>query len=86
MKTLADDEIPDAIIDKTFATGATMDIVEEFAGYNVYSEAMKDFINCLDTGKPPRVGGREARSDIELVLAVYESARTGQAVAIRQGK
>lgn len=86
MKNLADDELPDAVIDKTFATGATMDIVEEFAGYNVYSAAMKDFINCLDTGKPPRVGGKEARSDIELVFAVYESARTGQAVAIRQEK
>jgi predicted dehydrogenase len=84
MKNLADDEIPDEIIDKTFATGVTMDIVEEFAGYNVYSEAMKDFIECLDTGKLPRVGGREARSDIELVFAVYESARTGQAVALRR--
>jgi predicted dehydrogenase len=83
MKTLADDELPDAVIDKTFATGVTMDIVEEFAGYNVYSEAMKDFINCLDTGKPPRVGGREARSDIELVFAVYESARTGQVVFLK---
>ena len=86
MKTMAADEIPDAIIDKTFATGVTMDIVEEFAGYNVYNEAIKDFIFSLDTGNSPRVGGLEARSDIELVFAAYESARTGQAVAIRQEK
>ncbi len=82
MKNLGDDELPDAVVEKTFAAGVTMDIVEEFAGYNVYSEAMKDFIECLDTGKPPRVGGREARSDIELVFAVYESAQTGQAVIL----
>jgi predicted dehydrogenase len=84
MKNLGDDELPDEVVEKTFASGVTIDIVEEFAGYNVYSEAMKDFIECLDTGKPPRVGGRDARSDIELVFASYESARTGQAVVLRQ--
>ncbi|HDP80775.1 MAG TPA: Gfo/Idh/MocA family oxidoreductase [Spirochaetes bacterium] len=82
MKNLGNDHIPDESVEKSFATGVAMDIVEEFAGYNVYNEAIKDFLDCLYTGRAPRVGGKEARADIALVFAAYESARTGLPVSI----
>ncbi len=82
MKNYADDDIPDESVEKTFASGIAIDILSEYGAYNVYNEAIKDFLECLDTGGKPRVGGLEARSDIELVFAAYESARTGMPVSI----
>ena len=41
-----------------------------------------DFIDCARTGARPIVDGEEGRKAVELVLAVYESARTGQVVRL----
>ena len=41
-----------------------------------------DFLRCCRTGETPIVDGVEGRKAVELVLAVYESARTGQVVKI----
>lgn len=41
-----------------------------------------DFIHCCRTGDTPLVDGAEGRKAVELVLAVYESARTGQIVKL----
>jgi len=41
-----------------------------------------DFIRCCRTGEMPLVNGQEGRNAVELVLAVYESARTGEVVRL----
>jgi len=41
-----------------------------------------DFIRCCRTGETPIVDGVEGRKAVEVVLAVYESARTGQVVRL----
>ena len=41
-----------------------------------------DFIAAVVEGREPAVTGREARKALEIVLAVYESARTGRPVAL----
>ena len=41
-----------------------------------------DFIQCCRTGATPVVDGVGARAAVELVLAVYESARTGETVRL----
>ena len=43
---------------------------------------LADFIHCCRTGQTPIVDGAGARAAVEIVLAVYESARTGQAVTL----
>lgn len=86
MKHLDDDEIPEESVEKSFASGVSMDIIAEFAGYNVYNEAIRDFLDCLDNGRAPKVGGLTARTDIELVFAAYESAMTGMPVTIKKVK
>ncbi len=43
---------------------------------------LADFIQCCRTGSKPRVDGVEGRRAVELVLAVYESARTGAVVRL----
>ncbi len=82
MKTLGEDEIPAESVEKTFSKGTAIDLATEFDGYNVYNEAIKDFLECVKTGKKPRVSGADARSDIELVFAAYDSARTGELVEL----
>ena len=41
-----------------------------------------DFLKALDEGAEPPVSGREARRAVEIILAVYESARTGKTVSL----
>ncbi len=43
---------------------------------------ISDFIRCCRTGDPPVVDGVEGRKAVEVVLAVYESTRTGQVVTL----
>ncbi|MFI6348447.1 Gfo/Idh/MocA family protein [Streptomyces sp. NPDC050560] len=41
-----------------------------------------DFLAAVAEGRPPLVGTREGRRALQVVLAVYESARTGDSVAL----
>jgi len=43
---------------------------------------LADFLHCCRTGAKPRVDGLEGRRAVELVLAVYESARAGSVVRL----
>ena len=43
---------------------------------------LQDFIHCCRTGATPLVDGLQGRLAVELVLAVYESARRGEAVRL----
>ena len=43
---------------------------------------LADFLQCCRTGGTPIVDGIEGRKAVEVVLAVYESARTGQVVRL----
>jgi UDP-N-acetyl-2-amino-2-deoxyglucuronate dehydrogenase len=50
-------------------------------GYS-HREVLRDFIHAAQTGTPPGTPGVEARKSLELVLAIYESARTGREVIV----
>lgn len=41
-----------------------------------------DFVDAIHTGRPPRVGTADARTSLAVILAVYESAKTGQPVKL----
>ena len=41
-----------------------------------------DFIQAVEQGRPPLIGTQDGRRALELVLGVYESARTGRPVAL----
>jgi len=43
---------------------------------------LSDFLDCCRTGRTPLVDGREGRLAVELIVAVYESARTGEVVRL----
>ena len=78
------------------ATGGTKAATESVKSESVKSDAsdpaaiwgdthaaqIADFIQCCRTGGTPVVDGMEGRKAVELVLAIYESARTGQVVRL----
>jgi predicted dehydrogenase len=49
-------------------------------GATGHARLMADFVEAVRQGRPPLVTGEEGRRSLALVLAAYESARTGHAV------
>ena len=47
-----------------------------------HREQIKDFINALEQGTEPAIDGREGRKAIEIIIAIYQSARTGAPVRL----
>ena len=43
---------------------------------------LSDFLAAIDEGRPPRVDGREGRKSVEIIRAIYKSARTGTTVRL----
>lgn len=49
---------------------------------NGHESVYADVINAIQQGRPPYIDARAGRRALELVLAIYESARTGKPVRI----
>ena len=43
---------------------------------------IQDMVNAIREDREPLVNGAEGRKPLEIVLAVYESARTGETVKL----
>jgi UDP-N-acetyl-2-amino-2-deoxyglucuronate dehydrogenase len=52
------------------------------ADASAHRRVIEDFIDAIRTGRPPACDAREGRKSIELVEAIYRSAREGCAVAV----
>lgn len=50
-------------------------------GYS-HREVIRDFAQAVRLGRPPGTPGRAARRSLELVLAIYQSARSGREVTL----
>jgi predicted dehydrogenase len=61
------------------AASAASPVVSDVSGHR---RIFEDFLDALDTGRPPRVDGREGRRSVALVQALYESARRGAPVDV----
>ena len=48
---------------------------DRLAGHHA---VVQDFIEAVDTGREPLVNGIEGRKSLEIVLAIYHSAKTKQ--------
>ena len=47
-----------------------------------HREQLADFVRAIDEGRPAAVDGREGRKSVEIIRAIYESARQGRMVAL----
>jgi predicted dehydrogenase len=66
---------------------AARDLVHDFEERYPYAYAaeLDAFADCVRTGTPPRVTGRDALAAFDLAVAADESWRTGRPVAVKQG-
>jgi predicted dehydrogenase len=47
-----------------------------------HAAQLADLLDAVDTGREPAVSGRSGRDALEIILAVYESSRTGRPVRL----
>ncbi|WP_435017263.1 Gfo/Idh/MocA family protein [Tundrisphaera sp. TA3] len=47
-----------------------------------HRDQLADFLRAIDENKPAQVDGREGRKAVEIIRAIYRSARTGAAVSL----
>jgi len=52
-------------------------------GHVAHRELFKDFVKSIQGGLPSRIDGIEGRRSVELINAVYKSAKTGKQVSLR---
>ncbi|QDV26218.1 putative oxidoreductase YcjS [Aureliella helgolandensis] len=53
-------------------------------GHHAHAELFRDFLLAIEEQRPPIIDGHEGRRSVELILAIYKSARTGQKVVLGQ--
>lgn len=69
----------------TLSHGDRSDLPQEtvkITGVNPYREQLLDLCNALSTGNPPRLTSDDAVTNMRVIDAVHESARTGQRIDI----
>jgi predicted dehydrogenase len=48
--------------------------------YSGHTRCFESALAAIESGQPPMIGGHEARKAIEIILAIYESSKTGRRV------
>ena len=51
-------------------------------GHSGHRTQIADLLDAIETGRPPAITGEEARKPLEVILAVYRSAREGREVSL----
>ena len=59
--------------------GAADPVAISHAGHRAQ---IADLLDAIETGRPPAISGEDARRPLELILAVYRSAREGREVSL----
>jgi predicted dehydrogenase len=54
----------------------------EFPQIDQFAAEMDDFSQCIQQNRPTRVPGEEGLRDVKIMMAIYESARTGKKVSL----
>jgi UDP-N-acetyl-2-amino-2-deoxyglucuronate dehydrogenase len=75
-----DDELRQRLGAGSATTGGASDPKAiSFVGHQLQ---LQDFIEAIKHGRSPKVDGAEGRRSVEIILAIYQSARTGQSVRL----
>ena len=51
-------------------------------GHHAHAKQFKDVLDAIENGRRPLIDGYEGRKSVEVICAVYESARTGKVVKL----
>lgn len=79
-ETDEDESIRERMMGKTETGGGAAD--PSAIGHHGHTEVFNDFLDAIQNGNEPLVNGPEGKRSVELICAIYESARTGQTVVL----
>jgi predicted dehydrogenase len=80
-QTPADQGIRQRFAQKTGASGGASNPAA--ISHEYHRRQLADFVQAIETGTQPLVDGREGRKAVQVILGIYESAKTGRAVELR---
>ncbi len=75
-----DQQLLDEMQNRTKTGGGAADPAA--IGHHAHAELFREFIKAIKDGKNPNLDGREGRRSVELILAIYKSAKTGKSVKL----
>ena len=79
-ETEEDRQIRDRFAQKTGASGGSSNPAA--ISHVGHARQLTDFVQAIESGRPPLVDGREGRRAVEIILAIYRSAASGHVVAL----
>lgn len=79
-ETADDAKVKERFAKKVGASGGASD--PKAISHEGHARQLADFVRAIQTNTAPKVDGREGRKSVALICAVYESMRTGRAVAL----
>jgi predicted dehydrogenase len=80
-ETPEDHKVRERFAQKVGASGGSSD--PSAISHAGHARQLRDFVEAIQTGRPPMVDGREGRRAVEAILAIYESQATGRAIEIK---
>lgn len=79
--TAEDDQLRAEMQGRTKTGGGAADPAA--IGHHAHAALFRDFLDAIAKDRPPAIDGHEGRRSVELILAIYESAKTGRKVALK---
>ena len=76
--TPVDERVAALMSQRKSGTGGAAD--PKAISYVGHKKQFQDFIHAIETGGTPLVDGAEGRKSVEIILAIYQSAKTGRRV------
>lgn len=73
-----DEQLRQEMMGKTKTGGGAADPAA--IGHHAHAALFRDFLEAVEQNRPPAIDGHEGKKSVELILAIYESARTGKPV------
>jgi len=75
-----DERIRNEMLGRTKTGGGAADPAA--IGHHAHTALFQDFIQAIQHKRAPAIDGHEGRRSVELILAIYESAKTGRPVRL----
>ncbi len=76
----SDAQLKSQLARKAGTTGGASD--PKAISYQGHLAQFRDFVAAVKSGRQPEIDGREGRKSVEIILGIYESARTGRRVTL----
>ena len=75
-----DEAIRKRFAQKTGASGGSSNPAA--ISHEGHARQLRDFVEAIEKNRPPLVDGAEGRKSVEVILAIYRAAKTGQTIAL----